>query len=167
MLRDMRETQAALRSMGLTDYESRAYEALVSLGPSGATEIASAAPVPRTKVYAVLAELARKDWIEAEPGRPRRYRAKAPGECFRRERARLSARLESALPALEELHRDRSRRFAGPLWLLEGADVVAERSLDMVTHARDDVILVASFPLPGDERALARALRDAVRRGVR
>lgn len=167
MFWDVKAELAALRALGLTEYGARAYLALASLGPSPAEDVASAAPVPRTKVYAVLADLARRGWVDVEAGRPRTYRARRPGECFARERARIDAALDAALPALEAQFQDRARRFAGPLWLLEGAEPVAERTLEMVWKARADVLLVASFPLPGDEKALARAVRDALRRGVR
>lgn len=157
----------ALRALGLTEYAARAYRALVSLGPSEATTIASAAPVPRTKVYAVLADLVKRGWVDGEGGRPRRYRARRPQECFDRERARVDALLDGALPSLEAQHHDRSTRFGGPLWLLQGEDVVAQRTLEMVQRAKKEAFLAASFPLAGDEKALARAMRDALRRGVR
>ncbi|HEX2022459.1 MAG TPA: helix-turn-helix domain-containing protein [Candidatus Thermoplasmatota archaeon] len=157
----------ALRTLGLTEYGARAYAALASLGPSGAEVVARAAPVPRTKVYAVLADLARRGWVDVEEGRPRRYRARRPADCFERERARVAARLDAALPLLEARYQDRSRRFAGALWMLQGEETVAERALAMVAEARQDVMLVASFPLSVDRKELPRALRDAVRRGVR
>lgn len=118
-------------------------------------------------MYAVLSDLAKRGWVDEEPGRPKRYRARPPRECFARERARIDASLDAALPVLEEQFRERSRRFAGPLWILEGAEVVAERTAEMLRAAKRDVVLVASFPLPEDERETARAMRDAVRRGVR
>lgn len=157
----------ALRALGLTEYGARAYAALVALGSSGASDVASAAPVPRTKVYAVLADLARRGWVDVEGGRPKRYRARPPRECMQRERARIEALADAALPVLEASQRDRATRFGGPLWILDGAELVAKRTLEMVESARREVMLFASFPLPGDERALARALRAAVRRGVR
>ena len=157
----------ALRALGLTEYGARAYRALVALGPSGAETVASAASVPRTKVYAVLADLAKRGWVESEGGRPRLYKARRPAECFARERERLGAQLDAALPGLEAQYRDRSTRFAGPLWILQGPEALAQRSAEMVQAAKTEVVLVASFPLPGDEKALPKAIRDARRRGVR
>lgn len=163
----MTQIRAALRRLGLTEYGARAYEALVALGPSPADVVASAGPVPRTKIYAVLAELARRGWVDADPGRPRRYRARRPRECVDRERGAFNALVDAALPSLEASFTDRGSRFAGQLWLLAGAEAVSKRGLEMVTRARSSVALVASFPLPGDDGALARALRAASRRGAR
>lgn len=167
MFWDMHPELEALRALGLTEYGARAYRALVSLGPSEASVVASAAPVPRTKVYAVLADLAKRGWIEAEGGRPRRFRARRPTECFDRERARLDALLDGVLPGLEAQYADRSTRFAGPLWILQGPETILERTLEMMASARKEVVLVASFPLPGEERTLPRAVREALRRGAR
>ena len=163
----MHQEVEALRALGLTEYGARAYRALVALGPCGAATVAAAGPVPRTKVYSVLADLAKRGWAESEGGRPRQYRARPPGECFGRERARIGGLLEAALPGLEAQYQDRSTRFAGPVWILDGAEPVAKRTLEMVQGARSEVLLVAPFPLPGDEKALAKAMRDARRRGAR
>lgn len=157
----------ALRALGLTDYGARAYETLLALGPAPAADVAAASRVPRTKIYAVLGELARRKWVRVDEGRPRRYRARAPRECFERERAALNERLDAALPSLEAQHEERGTRFAGPLWALRGMSAVEDRTLQMIARARRDVLVVAGFPLPNDARDVARALRAVVRRGVR
>jgi sugar-specific transcriptional regulator TrmB len=163
----MKPEHEALRALGLTEYAARAYAALVSLGASEASVVASAGPIPRTKVYAVLKDLVKRGWVQVEAGRPQRFRAMRPRDCFERERERLDALVDAALPILEEQYEDRSTRFGGPLWILDGAQPVVERALRMVAEAKEDVLLVASFQLPGDGRELARALREAQRRGVR
>lgn len=163
----MKVAHEALRALGLTDYGARAYAALVSLGPSEAAVVASAAPVPRTKIYAVLRELERRGWIDVESGRPRRYRARRPRDCFERERERQARVVEAGLPVLEEHFDDRATRFAGPLWMLEGERAVEERALRMLAAARADVLMVASFPFAADRREIPRALKDAMRRGAR
>lgn len=157
----------ALRHLGLTEYGARAYATLVALGPSTGPEVAEAAPLPRTRVYSVLADLARRGWADAEDGRPRRYRARRPRERMDAERARLDELLARATATLESQYHDVSSRFAGPLWFVKGARSLADRSVEMVQRARRDVLLFASFPFPVDEAPLARALRAALRRGVR
>ena len=52
-----RESVEALKLMGLTDYETRAYVTLTSLIAASATEISVAADIPRSKVYQVLKNL--------------------------------------------------------------------------------------------------------------
>jgi Mn-dependent DtxR family transcriptional regulator len=62
-----------LREMGLTDYETRAYLALLEKGVLTASQISEEANVPYSKVYETLTSLERKGWIEMERGRPGRY----------------------------------------------------------------------------------------------
>ncbi|MHB8585705.1 MAG: TrmB family transcriptional regulator [Thermoplasmatota archaeon] len=163
----MSAEHAALRSFGLTEYEARTYAALVAMEPGGhAPDVADAAAVPRTKVYTVLRSLVAKGWADVERGRPSRYRAQPPSACFQRERGRLDALAQSALAILEAQYHDRSRRFAGSLWVLQGEALVRERTLEMIRSAREEITFIASFPIDGDERVVPKAIGEAVARGV-
>ncbi|MFQ6075891.1 MAG: TrmB family transcriptional regulator, partial [Candidatus Bathyarchaeia archaeon] len=62
------ETRRALREMGLTDYESRAYLILLTLGTMNASQLSNLADLPYSKVYNVLKSLERKGWINVEDG---------------------------------------------------------------------------------------------------
>lgn len=62
-----------LNEMGLSEYESRAYLALLQSGLSTATEIADAADVPQSRVYDVLDSLEDKGFVTVQPGRPKKF----------------------------------------------------------------------------------------------
>jgi Sugar-specific transcriptional regulator TrmB len=49
-----------LKKLGLTEYEARAYAALVGLGEATAREIHEASRVPRTRIYDILRDLGGK-----------------------------------------------------------------------------------------------------------
>ncbi len=63
-----------LGNLGLTDYESKAYIALISLEDGTADSISKASTVPRTSIYKAMASLEDKDLVVSHPGKPRRYR---------------------------------------------------------------------------------------------
>ena len=63
----------AFHQLGLTDYEMRAYLALLKRGEMTANEISEAAAIPYSKIYEVLESLERKGWISSEGGRPAKY----------------------------------------------------------------------------------------------
>lgn len=63
-----------LNNLGLSDYEARAYIALISLEDGTADQIAKASTVPRTSMYKVMGTLEDKDLVVSHPGKPRRYR---------------------------------------------------------------------------------------------
>lgn len=62
-----------LQEHGLTEYEARAYLALIELENSEASPIADLARVPRTKIYQALDGLESKKLLVVIPDRPKRY----------------------------------------------------------------------------------------------
>lgn len=67
-----------LEMIGIKGYEGRAYLALLSLGEATASQVASRAKIPLTRVYEVLRSLVNKGLAEVRVGRPRAYRAVHP-----------------------------------------------------------------------------------------
>ena len=59
-----RETLDALKTLGLTDYETRIYISLNSIISGTATEISQAPQVPRSRVYTILKSLSKKGFLE-------------------------------------------------------------------------------------------------------
>ena len=72
----------SLRDIGLTEYESLAYLALVKSGELTAGKVSEFTSIPYSKVYSVLDSLDRKGWIEVKGGRPRLYYPKSPVEAL-------------------------------------------------------------------------------------
>lgn len=62
-----------IQSYGLTEYEAKAYLALVELEEATAREVADVSRVPRTKIYGVIDELHKKSLVEVIPERPKRF----------------------------------------------------------------------------------------------
>jgi sugar-specific transcriptional regulator TrmB len=52
-----------LQRVGLTQYEAKAYLALLNTHLSTATKVAEKSGVPRTKIYSVLEALKHKGWV--------------------------------------------------------------------------------------------------------
>lgn len=155
---------ALMRRAGLTDYEARAYRALLELGSATAAEVADVSRIPRTRVYAVLDGLV-DQWIFVEQGRPKRYRARDPQECFQESRRRLDAEIEAGLPVLSARYHEREQRFAGTLWVLEGDDAIFTRVAQILDRARSTIHMVAAPNIPMPESVID-ALARAQRRGV-
>jgi sugar-specific transcriptional regulator TrmB len=62
-----------LQEHGLTEYEARAYLALLELGCAEASQVADLSRVPRTKIYQALDGLEAKRLLRVIPERPKRY----------------------------------------------------------------------------------------------
>jgi sugar-specific transcriptional regulator TrmB len=72
------EILETLKYFGLSEYESKVYIALVSLGPSKAGSISRESSVPQSKVYNILEDLIRKQLVEVFEGRPKEFKAITP-----------------------------------------------------------------------------------------
>ena len=72
----------ALGRLGLTDYESRLYLALLKKGPIKASQLSFFGHVPRTKTYHTIKELERKGLITITPGKPDLYAPCSPLEVL-------------------------------------------------------------------------------------
>lgn len=77
------EILKTLQYFGLSEYESRVYVALVSLGPSKAGAISREAGVPQSKIYNILDGLIGKQLVEVFEGRPKEFKAIAPETIFK------------------------------------------------------------------------------------
>jgi sugar-specific transcriptional regulator TrmB len=73
---------AALRRLGLTEYECRLYLALVKMGAVKASEVSFFGQVPRTKAYGAIADLKQKGLVRVIPGKPEIYEAASPNEVL-------------------------------------------------------------------------------------
>ena len=62
-----------LREMGLSEYESRAYLAVLQSGMTTAKEISEAADIPQSRVYDILDGLETKGFVTVQPGRPKKF----------------------------------------------------------------------------------------------
>ncbi len=157
---------SVLERLGLTGYEAKTYVTLVGLGPAHAADIADAADVPRTRIYSVLAELEDEGWVRSGSGRPKTFQAERPKDRIGALRDGLIDEVDQAIPALEAQFEEEATRFGGPIWLLDTAQAVARRTLEMVRSAREELLMATMFPLPCDGDALETALGGAIDRGV-
>ncbi len=71
--KEFNQIASALGNIGLTNYESRAYVALILKSHGTAEEVAELAMIPRTSAYKALLTLKEKRFVEEMGGRPAIY----------------------------------------------------------------------------------------------
>jgi sugar-specific transcriptional regulator TrmB len=71
-----------LQRVGLTEYESKTYLALLNTHLSTATHASEKSGVPRTKIYTVLESLKDKGWVRAYSGVALLFKAEDPMSVF-------------------------------------------------------------------------------------
>ena len=131
-----------LKSVGLSEYEAKAYTALLAQGePMNGYEVAKSSGVPRSTIYEVLAKLvARGAAVQVHGvGRSTESFAAVQVEAFiERYRSRMSSTLDGLAEALPRVAA-RSRSYL--VQKLKGRDAVVERMNDVMAVAQSHVWL--------------------------
>ena len=153
-----------LASLGLTDYEARAYAALVAAQPASAYELAKHAGLPTSKIYQTLARLTEKGLAiplaEGEQ-RGRKFAAMDPDDFLAWKKQDMAQTAAMLSPLLKNL---RPKGEVGHVWPVSSAAAVAARAQRMIRQARQQ-ILVSLWPQ--QMAPLKKELAAAVRRKVK
>lgn len=151
-----------LLKIGFSEYEAKAYMALLSKNPVSGYELAKISGVPRSMIYEVLGKLtARGAAMTLHSGNVTRY-APCPAEEFltqmHREHTDLIDSLKNELTSFIETPE------LEYVWNIEGDDNITAKALEMIGQAERQIYLAlrpVSFPV------LQAALIQAIARGVR
>ena len=142
--------RTALREIGLTEYESRAYLFLIGKGATTASKISENTDVPYSKIYEVLNSLDKKGWLETKSGRPKRYYPKPPAEALEATRLRIQNTMNtwrrSVLDELQPLYDKREIREKPDVWILRGEFDTIAKLKDVIGNAEDE-LMIAIPPL--------------------
>lgn len=151
----------SLQDLGFSEYEARAYAALVARSPLTGYEVAKTSRVPRANVYAVLQKLEdRGAVLRMESDAGRRYAPVAPEELTRRLGSRFQEALRGARLAMEEVAGPRESGF---VWNASGYEALLGHATSALEGARER-LLVALWP--NEAAPLAEPMREAEARGV-
>jgi HTH-type transcriptional regulator, sugar sensing transcriptional regulator len=141
-------TLKALKLLGLTEYETQAYLALVDGGQMAASDVSAKSKVPFSRIYDVLGRLDEKQFIQVQKGRPSMYIAKSPTEVLRLIRLDWEERLkESSKVVVEELQplfEKETKATTRDVWIIHGRASILAKAMEMLEAAREEVL----FSLP-------------------
>jgi len=141
------EAKRVLRELGLTEYETRAYLALLEKGVLTASQVSEYSGVPYSKVYETLGMLERKGWIETEQGRPGRHYPKAPSEALATVKLQMEEKVKSwektILGDLQALYEKREIREKPDIWILRGEFNILAKLEEMLDKARTELMVAA------------------------
>jgi sugar-specific transcriptional regulator TrmB len=148
---------ATLRDLGLSEYQSRAYRALLETGPTTAKELSRASDVPMGRIYDVLGGLESEDLVRTQTAsRPKKYAAVEPDTALDRLLSERKRELEAQKGQYEEIVDELSEDLETaepvdePFWTAalgptEATDLLVER----LATADDRIVLVADTPAAG------------------
>jgi len=141
------EAKRVLRELGLTEYETRAYLALLERVVLTASQVSEHSNVPYSKIYETLGSLERKGWIETEHGRPGRHYPKAPSEALSTIKLQTEEKVKSwekmILGELQPFYEKREIREKPDIWILRGEFNILAKLEEMLDKAKTELMVAA------------------------
>ena len=139
------KTRRALKDFGLTEYEVKAYIALVESSPMPASQLSSTAAIPYSKIYEILGNLERKGWVESEQGRPSKYFPKPPSAALESSRLRTENTLKSsqtdAMSELQPLYERKGVQERPDIWIVRGQNNILDRIKETLSRTRRELLV--------------------------
>lgn len=151
-----------LTTLGLSEYEAKAYVALLRSYPATAYEVSKASGIPTSKVYHVIDRLLERGMAApAAGGRTKRFVPLNPEEFLGRHRNTVVQTIDSLQSDLAHLSEQPQR---SSIWNISDAQYLIDKAASMIEEAKDTLLL----SLWKDELALLEpALQKALKRKVR
>ena len=167
---ERKEIIEILKNFNLTRYEAYAYTALLTLGPSKASDISKEAEVPQSKIYSVLEKLTDKHLVEFAGGTPKRFRAVSPNIGLRtllEERELALKELKSKINFLAKSLKSLKREVIEGVWTTKGKGLTdfVNRLSDMYDRGKKYAYVVTR-DFTWSPR-VAKSVKAAIKRGVK
>lgn len=132
-----------LIELGFTDYEAKAYIALLQKNPATAYEIAKNATVPTSKIYEVLVKLAEKGVIsEFEENNKRKYIPMDPEEMLDSYRSKLDNTLSRLKTSLKNVNQENELAY---IWNIMDYEYLMDKARRMIDEA-EKTLLISIWP---------------------
>jgi sugar-specific transcriptional regulator TrmB len=148
--------------IGFSEYEAKAYVALLHSYPSTAYEAAKSSGIPTSKIYEVLSRLTQKGTVlELLEHHKRRYIPIDPEECLERFKAQTSLTLELLTEELSHLKDETNVSY---IWNVRSYDPFLHRAERIIRRAKE-TLLISTWK--EEALRLASEIMDAENRGVR
>jgi len=158
----MQTAISKLKELGFSEYEAKAYTALVNENPLTAYEISKNTGIPSSKVYEVIRKLEFRHMIQAVHGERSKIFIPVPPDEFV-ENFRSS--IDDSLHAVQtNLNNFRSGMNVNYAWHIKDYDALLQKSKRMIETARESILLLTWHE---EMSALFDDLNQAAQRNVK
>jgi sugar-specific transcriptional regulator TrmB len=158
----MEKAVIMLKHVGFSEYEAKAYIALLEENPLTAYEIAKKSGVPTSKVYEVIRKLECRQTVQSIHGeRSKMFIPAPPDELIRNFRVDIDDKLNGVRNELKDIRMGMDTSYTWHITDNEGLVVKAKRMLDT---AQESIILSI---WPDEVKLLSESLREAEFRHVK
>ncbi len=133
-----------LSEIGLSEYEAKAYLALIAQNPATAYEIGKSSGIPSSKIYEVLAKLSEKGMIQVlnedrrRTSKTTRYVPQNPDDFLSRYANGVGRLVDSLRTELKGVN---GKPQANYIWNINDHDRLIERARQMIDSAQSVILL--------------------------
>jgi HTH-type transcriptional regulator, sugar sensing transcriptional regulator len=157
----MADITALLQQLGFSEYEARAYLALLQRNPLNGYELAKASGLPRANVYAVLQKLEERGAVvRLDMPSGARYAPVAPTELSQRIASRFQDVLTATQQALEDLTTPADTEY---IWNIQGYTALLDHAHALIDTTQERLLVAIGRQ---EAATLAAPLARAEARGV-
>jgi HTH-type transcriptional regulator, sugar sensing transcriptional regulator len=149
-----------LQALGFSQYEARAYCALLQKAPANGHEVAKTAGIPTSKVYETLERLHTKGAVLVQRSEPTLWAPVPHRDLVAALRSRMESTFSAVEQGLAQLGHEQDTKLT---WSLSGRGHVVDSMRSAIDRAQHR--LAAAIPA-AEAAELAPALRAAAERGV-
>ncbi|RJQ52521.1 MAG: TrmB family transcriptional regulator [Nitrospiraceae bacterium] len=151
-----------LKHLGFSEYEAKAYMALVHENPLTAYELSKNSGIPSSKIYEVLRKLELRHMIQLIRGeRTKMFVPIPPDEFVRNFRSSIEDNLHAVRTELTTV---KPGLDSGYMWHIKNYETLIHRAKRMINTARESLLVLI---WKEEMKELAEALTGAVQRGIR
>jgi sugar-specific transcriptional regulator TrmB len=150
-----------LKEFGLTEYQARAYLALLELNTASANKIPAMSRVPRTKIYGIMRQLHDKGLVQIIPESPLKYKAVPFNKFLKRRVSQLKEEADELNGSIEKLTdifklEPTVPEEQGKFEMFYGRRNVRNKLRDLYSNAKKSVVSI------GNEHSPGRIIRTSV-----
>jgi len=157
----MTDATGLLLQLGFSEYEARAYVALLGRSPLNGYELAKVSGVPRANIYAVLQKLEERGAaIRVDLPNGTRYAPIAPNQLTQRVATRFQDTLSAVQAALEDLATPIDPEY---VWNIRGYAALLEHAHTLLDASQERLLVAIGRQ---EATALAEPLAQASARGI-
>jgi HTH-type transcriptional regulator, sugar sensing transcriptional regulator len=149
-----------LQALGFSQYEARAYCALLQKSPANGHEVAKTAGIPTSKVYETLERLHHKGAVLVQRSEPTLWAPVPHRELVGALRQRMESTFSAVEQGLAQLGHEQDTKLT---WSLSGRGHVVDSMRSAIDRARQRLLAAVPAAAAAD---LAPALQAAAERGV-
>ncbi len=152
---------AALVSLGLSNYEAKAYTGLLTENPVTGYQLSKVSGVPRSRIYETLEKLYSKGLVQVQDSEPKNYTPVDIEEFFNRVKLEVMNNMKTLRTDLEKIQTVKG--IQPGIWNVEGRKNILAKADHLIKSAESSILICA---WNDDLNELQITLEETVNKGM-